>query len=72
VLFNEKEKIAFSGDVLFRRGIGRSDLAGGDHFTLIESIQNKLLTLHSDVVVYPGHGDTTTIGEEKSENPLLY
>ena len=72
VLLNESEKILFSGDVLFRRGIGRTDLTGGDHITLIESIEEKLLVLDKDVEVYPGHGEKTTIGEEKNENPLLF
>jgi glyoxylase-like metal-dependent hydrolase (beta-lactamase superfamily II) len=71
VLHNPGEKLLFSGDVLFRRGIGRSDLMGGDHITLIESIQNKLLVLDEDTKVYAGHGEPTTIGEEKRENPLL-
>jgi glyoxylase-like metal-dependent hydrolase (beta-lactamase superfamily II) len=70
-LHNRKENIVFAGDVLFKLGIGRTDLFGGDHITLIESIQNKLLTLDGETIVYPGHGETTTIEEEKSENPLL-
>jgi len=70
-LHNEKEKILFSGDVLFKMGIGRTDLFGGDHATLIESIGNKLLTLDGDTVVYPGHGETTTIKYEKNNNTLL-
>ncbi|MBS3772288.1 MAG: MBL fold metallo-hydrolase [Bacteroidales bacterium] len=70
-LYNEKEQVIFAGDVLFRRGIGRTDLMGGDHATLIRNIKDKLLSLNDDTVVYPGHGDTTTIKEEKAENPLL-
>ncbi|MFW6103680.1 MAG: MBL fold metallo-hydrolase [Bacteroidota bacterium] len=70
-LYNEKEQVIFAGDVLFRRGIGRTDLIGGDHATLIRNIKDKLLSLNDDTVVYPGHGDTTTIKEEKAENPLL-
>ena len=70
-LHNKAEKIVFSGDVLFKMGIGRTDLFGGDHITLIESIQNKLLSLDDDTVVYPGHGETTIIKDEKNENPLL-
>jgi len=70
-LHNKKEKTLFAGDVLFKLGIGRTDLFGGDHATLIESIRNKLLTLEGDTVVYPGHGETTTIKEEKNDNPLL-
>ncbi len=71
VLYNKKEKLLFAGDVLFRRGIGRTDLTGGSHITLIESIETKLLTLDPDTKVYSGHGEPTTIGEEKNENPLL-
>ena len=70
-LLNRNEKKVFAGDVLFKRGIGRTDLTGGEHITLIESINEKLLTLPDDVVVYPGHGETTTIKEEREENPLL-
>ncbi len=70
-LYNEKEQVIFAGDVLFRRGIGRTDLMGGDHATLIRNIKDKLLSMNDDTVVYPGHGDTTTIKEEKAENPLL-
>ncbi|MGM0531854.1 MAG: MBL fold metallo-hydrolase [Bacteroidota bacterium] len=70
-LFNKKEQVIFAGDVLFRRGIGRTDLMGGDHTTLIHNIKNKLLSLDDNTVVYPGHGETTTIKEEKAENPLL-
>ena len=66
----DQQKV-FVGDVLFKLGIGRTDLFGGDHYTLIESIQNKLLTLDGNTVVYPGHGETTTISSEKQENPLL-
>jgi len=60
-----------SGDTLFRFSIGRSDLAGGDHNTLIRSIRKKLFILPDETVIYPGHGDTTTIGEEKLHNPFL-
>ena len=70
-LYNEKEHVIFAGDVLFRRGIGRTDLMGGDHMTLINNIKSKLLSLNDDTIIYPGHGETTTIKEEKRENPLL-
>lgn len=60
-----------SGDTLFQAGIGRTDLPGGDYATLMASIRDKLLTLPDAMVVYPGHGDSTTIGEERQLNPFL-
>ena len=68
--YNQKEKILMGGDVLFKRSVGRTDLPGGNHETLINSIHQKLFVLPDDVVVYPGHGDTTTLGEEKISNPF--
>ena len=70
-LYLEKEKILISGDVLFKEGIGRTDLWGGNYATLINSINTKLLNLPSDVRVYPGHGEETTVGDEKQTNPFL-
>jgi len=67
----KKQNFLIGGDVLFRESIGRTDLPGGDHAALIESIQNQLFVLPDDVTVYPGHGDTTTIGYEKKHNPFL-
>lgn len=61
----------FSGDTLFRRSIGRTDFEDGDHAALLKGIREKLLTLPHDCSVYPGHGDVTSIGEEKHENPFL-
>ena len=69
--YNEVGKFVVAGDVLFRSGIGRTDLPGGDFETLISSIQEQLFTLPDDVVVYSGHGPETTIGEEKRSNPFL-
>lgn len=60
-----------SGDVLFERGIGRTDLPGSNHNDLHRSIQTKLFTLPDSLIVYPGHGDSTTIGEEKAYNPFF-
>ena len=60
-----------TGDALFQGSIGRTDLPGGDYDTLISSIQKRLLTLPPDTIVYPGHGDPTSIGEEASNNPFL-
>lgn len=70
-IYFEEEKICISGDVLFREGIGRTDLWGGSYDTLIESIKTKLFTLPEDVTIYPGHGDKSTIGHEKTHNPFL-
>jgi hydroxyacylglutathione hydrolase len=60
-----------SGDTLFRESIGRTDLWGGSHPQILDSIREKLLVLPDDIVVYPGHGDTTTIGFEREHNPFL-
>ena len=59
------------GDVLFAGSIGRSDLPGGDHQTLLASIERELLSLPDDTRVYPGHGPATTIGAERTGNPFL-
>lgn len=67
----EEQKFVIGGDVLFRESIGRTDLPGGDHKTLIESIQQQLFVLPDDVTVYPGHGAATTLGYEKKYNPFL-
>ena len=61
----------FSGDTLFQRSIGRTDLPGGNYAVLIKSIKTQIMPLPQDTVVYPGHGPQTTVGEEKSENPFL-
>jgi len=68
--YDAKEKKLFSGDVLFQHSIGRTDLPGGNFDTLIKSIHQNLFTLPDEVVVYCGHGPTTTIGEEKIANPF--
>lgn len=65
------QRALFSGDSLFRGSIGRSDLPGGDEDSLLESLRGRLLTLPEDTPVYPGHGESTTIGEEKRKNPFL-
>ena len=66
-----KQNFIISGDVLFNRSIGRTDLPGGDHQTLLKNIREKLFVLPEETVVYSGHGPETTIGEEKRENPFL-
>jgi glyoxylase-like metal-dependent hydrolase (beta-lactamase superfamily II) len=69
-LYEENEKLCLAGDVLFLRSIGRTDLPGGDYDTLINSIRDQLFVLPDDVVVFPGHGPETTIGDEKHYNPF--
>ncbi len=66
-----KERFLIGGDVLFQGSIGRTDLPKGDYNTLINSIQTVLMALPDDVVVYPGHGSSTTIGIERKHNPFL-
>ena len=70
-LYCQAQKIIISGDVLFRESIGRTDLPGCNHAALIDSIQQQLMTLPDDVVVYSGHGEVTNIGHEKMYNPFL-
>jgi hydroxyacylglutathione hydrolase len=67
----EEQGFLIGGDVLFHESIGRTDLPGGDHDTLLNSIREKLFVLPDDVLVYAGHGITTTIGHEKKHNPFL-
>jgi glyoxylase-like metal-dependent hydrolase (beta-lactamase superfamily II) len=63
--------VIFCGDVLFRRGVGRYDLPGGNWYKLRETIEDKLFALPGDTLVYPGHGPPTTVAEEQRENPFL-
>jgi hydroxyacylglutathione hydrolase len=69
--YNKEEKFIIAGDVLFNGSIGRTDLPGADFATLEESIRTKLYTLPEDVIVYPGHGESTTIGDERKGNPFV-
>ena len=69
--YHEPSAQLISGDVLFKGSIGRTDLPGGDHETLIHHIKTKLLTLSDEVIVYSGHGPMTTIGDERRSNPFL-
>jgi len=69
-LYSAQNRFCLSGDVLFRNSIGRTDLPGGDQASLLQSIHQQLLPLGDEVVVYPGHGPSTTIGAEKSSNPF--
>ncbi|MCU0666810.1 MAG: MBL fold metallo-hydrolase [Candidatus Omnitrophica bacterium] len=68
---NPKEDIVFTGDCLFREGIGRTDFTGGSEKSLIKGIKEKLFILPDKTVVYPGHGASSTIAYEKTHNPYL-
>jgi hydroxyacylglutathione hydrolase len=63
--------LMFSGDLLFAGSIGRTDLPGGDHATILRSLREKVLPLPDDIVVLPGHGEQTSIGRERVTNPFL-
>ena len=65
------EDAIFSGDVLFQQSIGRTDLPGGDHDTLLDSIRMLVETLPGETAVYPGHMGTTSLGAERASNPFL-
>lgn len=67
----EDEKVLISGDTLFFESVGRTDLPTGSMSTLIRSIKEELLNLEDDVMVYPGHGESTTIGYERKNNPYI-
>lgn len=69
--YSEKDGFLIGGDVLFHLSIGRTDLPGGDFATLERSIREKLYVLPDDTIVYPGHGQSTTIGFEKKHNPFV-
>jgi glyoxylase-like metal-dependent hydrolase (beta-lactamase superfamily II) len=64
-------EVMFSGDLLFAGSIGRTDLPGGDHPTMLRSLATKVLPLADDIVVLPGHGEQTSIGRERAINPFL-
>jgi len=66
-----EEGVLFSGDHLFAGSIGRTDLPGGDYGTLMDSMRNKVLPLDDQVLIYPGHGPTTTLARELRTNPFL-
>ena len=67
----EQQQFVIGGDVLFKMSIGRTDLPGGDFDTLVNSIRTRLFVLPDETIVYPGHGEPTTIGFEKLNNPYL-
>jgi glyoxylase-like metal-dependent hydrolase (beta-lactamase superfamily II) len=67
----EVSEVMFSGDLLFAGSIGRTDLPGGDHPTMLRSLADRVLPLADDIVVLPGHGEQTSIGRERATNPFL-
>lgn len=69
--YNFKHDICFSGDVIFRQSIGRTDLPGGHHQTLLKSIKEKIFTLPEETKLFSGHGPSTNVGFEKSNNPFF-
>ncbi len=71
VFFDRESRIALVGDVLFQGSIGRTDFPRGDHATLIASIRERLWPLGDDVVVVPGHGPTSSFGDERASNPYV-
>jgi hydroxyacylglutathione hydrolase len=68
---SDVSEVMFSGDLLFAGSIGRTDLPGGDHPTMLRSLRDKVLPLRDDIVVLPGHGEQTSIGRERATNPYL-
>ncbi len=69
--YSENDRFLIGGDVLFYKSIGRSDLPGGNHEVLLNSIRTRLFVLPGDVKVFPGHGIETSIGDEKKHNPFV-
>lgn len=69
--YSPADKFVLTGDSLFHSSIGRTDLPGGSHATLIKSVTKQLLSLPGDTIVYPGHGPSTTIAHERAFNPYL-
>ena len=70
--YNQENNFLINGDCLFENSIGRTDLPGGNHQQLINSIKNEIFQLPDETLVYCGHGNETTIKAEKSSNPFLY
>jgi hydroxyacylglutathione hydrolase len=69
--YERNSNVVFDGDVLFDGGIGRTDIPGGDSDAIIRSIKEVLFTLPAETIVYSGHGNPTTIGQEQTTNPWI-
>ena len=65
------DNMLFSGDTIFREAVGRCDLEGGNFEQIVESIESKIFTLPDDILIYPGHGPSSTVGWEKEHNKFL-
>jgi hydroxyacylglutathione hydrolase len=63
--------MVFTGDTLFAGGYGRSDLPGGEERTLLASVRDRIFSMEDTTIVYPGHGPTTTVGQEKKRNWIV-
>ena len=72
MFYCENEKVLFSGDVIFKGSIGRTDLPGGSYDTLMQSMASQVLPLPEDTEVLPGHGPATTLARERLTNPFLH
>jgi glyoxylase-like metal-dependent hydrolase (beta-lactamase superfamily II) len=70
-LYSESERVAFTGDTLFAGSIGRTDLLGSSFKDIMRSLKKRLMKLPDQTVAYPGHGEKTTIGKEKLQNPFI-
>ncbi|AFL82793.1 Zn-dependent hydrolase, glyoxylase [Belliella baltica DSM 15883] len=71
IFYNLDSNICIAGDTLFQGSIGRTDLPGGDHLTLLNAIKTEMFTLPETMTIYPGHGPETNIGFEKINNPFV-
>lgn len=71
VFYCKDEKLAFTGDTIFQGSVGRTDLEGGNHSQLMKSIEKLKLLIPDDTRLMPGHGSSTTMGEEKKSNPFF-
>lgn len=69
--YAEKEEVAFVGDIIFAGGVGRSDFPGGNGALLLQGIREKIFTLPDETLICPGHGETTTVKDEKATNPYF-
>ena len=70
-MINKEDKEIISGDLIFKNSIGRTDLPGGNFETLMNSIKNKIINLEEEYQIFSGHGENTTLKNEKKNNPFL-